>query len=379
LTVALSLPTPQSAEHEDALRDQVRRFLASQTFKPRCDAWMTGFDPSFSRRLGAAGLVGVTIPTAYAGRGLGALERYVISEELLAAGAPVAAHWVADRQSAALLLRFGTEQQRRDILPRIAAGDCYFAIGMSEPDAGSDLASIRTRAEPVDGGWLVNGRKIWTSHAHACHYMIALVRTGEPGARQAGLTQLIVDLTSPGLDLRPIDVLSGPRHFSEVLLEDVFVPDGMLIGAVGAGWSQVTAELAFERSGPERLLSTFPLLREFVREAGSVPSTASAVAIGRLVAETAALRRLTRSVATSLAAEGEPMVQAALVKDAGTRNEQAITEMVRLHVDAAPRIARGTVIEELLAQAVLAGPSMTLRGGTTEILRGIVARALGIR
>jgi alkylation response protein AidB-like acyl-CoA dehydrogenase len=278
-----------------------------------------------------------------------------------------------------MLLRYGSEEQRATILPRIAAGECFFAIGLSEPQAGSDLAAIRTRATRVDGGYTLRGRKIWTSHAHVAHYMIALLRTGEPGGRREGLTQFLVDLTLPGLEISPIRVLTGESHFTEVVFDDVFVPDSAVLGAVGDGWHQATAELAYERSGPERILSTFPLLEAFVGEAGSDPDRATTAAIGRLVATASALRRLSRSVATALDDGDDPEIQASLVKDAGTLHEQAVTETARLQVAAQPRDAGGTVFEELLAQAVLAGPSFTLRGGTNEILRGIVARGLGLR
>jgi acyl-CoA dehydrogenase len=375
----IALPAPRAAPGDDRLRGEVRAFLREQDFTPACNAWMTGVDLDFSRRLGEAGLVGTVIPPQYGGRGLGPLERYTICEELLVAGAPVAAHWVADRQTAPMLLRYGTEEQRHSILPRIAQGACYFAIGLSEPDAGSDLAALRTRATRVDGGFAVRGRKVWTSHAHVCQYMLALVRTGEPGGRREGLTQLLVDLAAPGLEISPIRVLTGDTHFTEVVFDDVFVPETMVVGTVGDGWRQATAELAYERSGPERILSTFPLLGELVRQAEGAPDRALATAIGRLVAATSALRRMSRSVATALADGEDPTTQAALVKVAGTLHEQAVTETARLHGDAEPRRSGGTLFEELLAQAVLGGPSFTLRGGTNEILRGIVARGLGLR
>jgi alkylation response protein AidB-like acyl-CoA dehydrogenase len=375
----IDFPPPRAAHDEARLRADVRAFLAQEHFAPAANAWMNGVDPAFSRRLGAAGLVGTVVPARYGGAGLGPLERAVIVEELLAAGAPVAAHWVADRQSAPMLLRYGTEEQRARILPALVRGECLFAIGLSEPEAGSDLAAIRTRAEPVAGGFRVTGRKVWTSHAHVCDYMIALVRTGEPGGRQEGLTQLLVDLTLPGLEVSPIRAIGGGHHFAEVVFDGVVVPEGMVIGEVGQGWAQATAELAYERSGAERILSTFPLLAAFVDEVGAEPDRGQAAAIGTLVAETLALRRLSRSVAAALVGGDDPSTQAALVKDAGTRHEQAIIDTLREHLEREPAIRGGTRYEELLAQAVLSAPTFTLRGGTNEILRGIVARGLGLR
>jgi len=362
---------------EADLRARVRAFLAGESFVPRCDAWLSGHDPAFSRRLAEHGLVGMTIPTAYGGGGCSALDRYVVTEELLVAGAPVAAHWMADRQTAPLLLRYGTEEQRQRFLPGIARAECLFAIGMSESQAGSDLAAIRTVATPVEGGYLVRGRKVWTSHAQRSHFMVTLCRTEESDDRHGGMSQLIVDLTAPGVEVSPVRLLGGEAHFNEVALDDVFVPDNDLIGRPGAGWEQVMSELGYERSGPERLLSTFPLLAELART--TPPAAGDALcALGHAVAGLAALRQLSLGVAGALAAGEIPVVEAALVKDVGTRLEGKIVELARLYgadgSDGPPTPQRS-----LLSQAVLAAPGFTLRGGATEILRGIVARGLGVR
>ena len=196
----------------------------------------------------------MTIPPEYGGHGRSALERYVVAEELLAGGAPVAAHWVADRQVAPNLLRYGSTELKRRYLPGIARSTCYFAVGLSEPDAGSDLAAVRTTGTRVDGGWIVSGVKIWTSGAHRAHALIALVRTSPADGRQrhAGLSQLLIERDQPGVTIRPIISMTGEHHFNEVLFSDVFVPDGQVVGTIGAGWAQVTSELAYERSGADR-------------------------------------------------------------------------------------------------------------------------------
>ncbi|MEQ8951784.1 acyl-CoA dehydrogenase family protein, partial [Parvibaculum sp.] len=255
----------------EGLREEIRAFLAEELKHvpkvTRAQTW-SGSDTEFSRKMGAKGWIGMTWPKKYGGHERSFFERYVMLEEMLAAGAPVGAHWIGDRQSGPLLLRFGTEEQRQKILPRVAKGECYFCIGMSEPDSGSDLAATRTRADKVDGGYRVNGTKLWTSGAHTAHYMIALFRTDSaPEAKHSGLTQFLVDLkNTDGITIRPIKDLAGNAHFNEVVFEDAFVPDGMLVGTEGGGWGQVTAELAFERSGPERYLSSFMLMVEMIRE-----------------------------------------------------------------------------------------------------------------
>ncbi|MDF3837238.1 acyl-CoA dehydrogenase family protein, partial [Cupriavidus basilensis] len=248
-----------------AFRREVKAFLAEHlpALPPeiRARSWM-GFNADFSRALARRGWVGITLPAQYGGAGLDPFSRFVLVEELLACGAPVSAHWIADRQSGPLILRYGSEEQKAFYLPRICRGEAFFCIGMSEPNSGSDLASVATRAVPQpDGSWRLNGRKIWTTNADRCHYMLALVRTsGKAEDRQRGLSQVIVDLSAPGVTVRPIRDLAGDAHFSEVSFEDVTLPAQALVGREGSGWEQVNAELAFERSGPERLYSSVVLL-----------------------------------------------------------------------------------------------------------------------
>jgi len=303
-----------------------------------------------------------------------------VVEEMLAAGAPGGAHWIADRQSGPQILRHGSERARQEILPRIARGECFFGIGMSEPDSGSDLAAVRTRAEKVPGGWRINGTKIWTTNAHQVHYLIVLVRTASAGERrQDGLTQMIVDTAAPGVTIRPILDLSGHREFNEVHFSDCFVADDMLVGDPGDGWAMVTSELAFERSGPDRFLSAYRLLAALVDEVGTTPDAAQAAQVGRMVAHLITLRSMSASVATLLEKGDNPQVEAALIKDLGTTFEREIPELARLLVDtAADRDAVGA-FPQALARVTLSAPSFTLRGGTREILRGVIARGLGLR
>jgi alkylation response protein AidB-like acyl-CoA dehydrogenase len=378
-------PAPRSAAAEE-VRAEVREFLAAElaagSFTTHVDTWLSGVDPAFSRKLGERGWLGMTWPKRYGGHERTAMERYAVTEELLAAGAPVAAHWIADRQSGPNLLRYGTEAQRSEILPRIAAGECYFVIGMSEPDSGSDLASIRTRASRnADGDWVVNGAKVWTSNAHASHYAITLVRTSpaDPAHRHAGLSQLLVDLSLPGITVNPIRILDGGHHFNEVVFDDVVVPGDMLLGEEGNGWHQVTAELAFERSGPERFLSTYPLVAEFARRAAESGDPAQLATLGRLSARVLALRQMSLRIAGALDRGELPDIPAALVKDVGTTFEADVIDEVRRVVDVPASLDSPDPLGRALAEAQLHAPGYTLRGGTNEILRGIVARGLGLR
>lgn len=367
-----------------ALRQQVRDFVKVEQDAGRISASPNGYaeiDPQFSRALGERGWIGMTWPKQYGGHERSALERFVVTEELLAAGAPVRAHWIADRQSGPLLLKFGTEGQRREYLPRIARGECYFCIGMSEADSGSDLASIRTKAEKAPGGWRVNGSKMWTSNAHRVHMMILFARTGPRGeSRREGVSQFVVDLSTPGITIRPIVNLTGEHDFNEVIFEDVFLPDECVIGTIGEGWKQVTDELVYERSGPDRWLSTYHVLTGMVEKLQDYPSDRRRSEIARLVTRLWAQHQMSFSIAGMLEKGQVPNTEAALVKDLGTRFEQDIPQIARELFPQELRLEfEDELFNESLRFATLYAPAYSIRGGSKEILRGIIARSLGLR
>ena len=367
-----------------ALRAQVRAFLqealAGVPADVRARSWL-GFDADFSRELGKRGWIGLTLPQAYGGGGQDAFARFVLVEELLAHGAPASAHWIAERQSAPMILRYGTEAQKRFHVPRICSGESFFAIGMSEPQVGSDLASVRTRATRTPDGWRLHGQKIWTTNGQHCHYMIALVRTsGQPEDRQQGLSQLLFDLRTPGITIRPIEDLTGDRHFCEVFFDNVALPHDALIGEEGSGWQQVTAELAIERSGPERIYSSIVLLDAWLAHLRASPgqNDACVALAGRLVAHLAALRSMSLAVTAQLAAGESPMTEASIVKDLGTEFEQLVP-MVIADMLASSEQAASAELLRTLAYITHFAPTFSLRGGTREVLRGLIARGLGLR
>ncbi len=385
MSVLESLSLTTIPAYAEALRTDIRHFLeqALKDVPPhiRARSW-SGCSPEFSRKLGEKGWIGSTIPKQYGGAGLDAFARYVLVEELLNAGAPVAWHWFADRQSAPLLLRYGTEEQKQFYIPAICRGEIAFCIGMSEPSSGSDLASVRTRATRNPNGYVLNGQKIWTSYAHHSQYMIALVRTsGQPENRQQGLSQFIVDLSLPGITIQPITDLCGEQHFCEVFFQDVQLSEADLIGTEGQGWEQVTAELALERSGPERLFSSILLFEEwlaFVRtNEGHTPYAARLA--GQVLSRLATLRAMSVSVTSRLAQGESPAIEAALVKDLGTTLEQLIPTLIAddLHSRATQKIP--LELSKTLQYITHIAPSYSLRGGTREILRGMIARGLGLR
>ncbi len=370
----------------EPLREQVREFLreAGRDWSGwKVGHSWTGFDKDFSRAVADKSWIGMTWPTQYGGGERSHLERHVVVEEMLAAGAPLGAHWFGDRQSGPLLLRLGTEEQRRRFLPAIARGEASFCIGLSEPNSGSDLASIRAKAVRTDGGWLLTGTKIWTTNAHLCDYMIGLFRTGggDTKVKHEGLSQFLIDMKTPGIEVRPIRDLTGENHFNEVFFDEAFVPDDMLVGEEGNGWKQATSELAFERSQPDRFMSCFPVLPELVdaiNKRGS-PDRLAAREIGATVADLVILREMSLSVLGQLAEGKTPAREAALVKDLGNSHEQQIPNLARDLLDLPATIEQGNRLSELEGILTQNVPSYSLRGGTREILRGIIAKGLGLR
>jgi acyl-CoA dehydrogenase len=348
----------------EELRKEVRAFLAEEiaagTFNPFQPLREDADAREFSRRVGERGWIGMTWPKQYGGHERSFLERYVVTEEMRVANAPVRRFFVADRQSGPILLRYAPEPIKMDILPRICRGELCFAIGMSEPNSGSDLFAAKTRATKTDGGWLINGAKIWTTSAHRADYMIAM--------------------KTPGIRVNPIGQITGQKEFNEVVFTDAFVPDDHQLGEIDGAWKQATSELAYERSGPERFLETYYVLTELVRAVGPDPDTRSAEGIGRLVAQLHAMRRMSVSVAGMLQAGKEPVVEASIVKDVGTVWEQQLPHRVRdlaafVEEDAGNR----ETLENQLTFAIRTAPKLTIQGGTTEVLRGIIARGLGLR
>jgi acyl-CoA dehydrogenase len=386
MTTSLSFDPVRLSPQCEALRTEVRAFLAQEisagTFEPHHPGYSESYDRNFSRRVGAKGWIGMTWPKQYGGHERSQLERYVVTEEFRVANAPANFHFVADRQSGPILLKYAPEHIKKDILPRICRGELCFAIGMSEPGSGSDLFAAKTKATKVNGGWRINGSKIWTTSAHIANYMLALFRTSPPTKenRRHGLTQFLVNMKTQGITVNPIYQMTGKPGFNEVVFVDTFLPDDHVIGEIDGAWKQATSELAYERSGPERFLDTFYVLPELVRTLGPEPDLRGAEGLGQLVAQLHTLRRMSVSVAGMLQAGKEPVVEGSIVKDLGTVWEQKLPARVReLAALLKPELLNHTALEDQLAHATTIAPKLTIQGGTTEILRGIIARGLGLR
>lgn len=398
-------PTELTAD-ERLLQAEVREFLATElppgSHEPGL-GMAARHDREFSAKVAQRGWVGMALPSKWGGSDRTAVERFIVVEEMLRWGAPVGHHWVADRQTGNVINKFGTDEQRERFLPPICRGELGFSIGMSEPDSGSDLASVSTSAQRAEAGWLVNGTKVWTSNAHLNDWFICLLRTApaEAANKHAGLSQFLIDLDSPGLEINPIPFLDGTHHFNEVQFTDVFVPDINVVGEPGMGWHQNTTEMAYERGGPDRWLSPFSTVEQLLREstveptppdrmpaistaveqlmcesAGTVLSAEVVALFGELAARWWGIRNLSLSVAR-LIDEGEaPSVESALVKELGTRFEQEVVERIVTLVDREYSPDSKSLFERMMAQCVLTFPGNTIRGGTIEILRSVAAKGL---
>ena len=371
---------------ELSLQAEVRAFLAAELGRDagrRPGLGMNGAaSREFSRKLGARGWLGMALPKRYGGAERSAVDRFVVTEELLRYGAPVGHHWLADRQTGAVINRYGTQEQKARFLPGIASGELGFSVGLSEPGAGSDLAAIRTRAVRDGDGWVISGQKVWTTGAHRNDYIVALCRTSDEPDRRDGLTQFIVDLAAPGLAVHPIAMLDGSADFNEVVFDDVVVGPDAVLGDLGRGWSQTTAELALERGGPDRFMSIYPVVEAFLREmepAGLVPPGRGESArrfLGRATATFWVLRNMALSIGRAVDRGESSVHQAALLKEMATRFEQDVITALLEVIDIQPVCDSPSVFERLLCEAILTRPIFTIRGGTSEILRSVAAKAI---
>ena len=306
------------------------------------------------------------------------LERFVVYEQLIKHGAPISASWFADRQIGPSLLQYGTDEQRRRWLPGIAAGEATWCIGMSEPDAGSDVASLRTRAVADGDDWIVNGRKIWTSGAAFADWCYCVVRTDPDAPKHAGMSELVIDLTSPGVEVATIRDMTSNEHFCELTFTDVRVPGDHLVGELNGSFRQLMRQLEHERGGIDRLVSNYALYRDVMDTPGLVdrnhPSIRqelaaieSAYVVGRLLILRESLGQAPRGYS-------------AITKTYATEFEVRLAEFcARQFGSHAMLWGADAGLAGRASHAVCYAPAYTIMGGTVTILRNIMAeRILGL-
>lgn len=344
---------------------------AAAALEVREDSWMIGVSREFPQVLAEHGWLGMTWPESEGGGGRSPLERFVVFEALISEGAPVASSWFADRQIGPTLLQFGTAEQRARWLPGIAAGTSMWCIGMSEPDAGSDVASLRTTATRRGDRWVVNGQKIWTSGAMDADWCYLIARTDPDAPPHAGLSEFVVDMRAPGIEVRPVVDLTGNSHFCEVFFDDVEVPPDHLVGVENDSFRQVMRQMEHERGGIDRLVSNRRLYLDAVESLDALASSRPLLRqeLARLETGYAIGRHLVLREVLGQAPAGF----SAATKTFCTEFEQRVAAFCG-------RVAGPeAMVWNRVSRNLCYAPAYTIMGGTTNILRNILAeRLLGL-
>ena len=357
--------------------EQVGREAATRSPFPE-DSWIVGFDREFTRQLGARGWIGMTWPVAEGGHGRSVLERFVVYEQLIKHGAPISAGWFADRQMGPTLLQFGSAGQRSRWIPGIVSGRSTWCIGMSEPDAGSDVASLRTAARLDGDEWVVTGRKVWTSGAALADWCYCIVRTDPDAPKHAGLSELIIDMRSPGVEVTPIRDMTMNQHFCEVVFDDVRVPADHLVGQLNGSFRQLMRQMEHERGGIDRLLSNYALYRDVMTAPGVVDRDDPLVRQEIARIETA--YRIGRLLVLRETLQQAPSGFSAATKTFGTEFEQRLAEFCAARLGPAALLwGPDAGLGGRAARAVCYAPAYTIMGGTVTILRNVLGeRVLGL-
>jgi alkylation response protein AidB-like acyl-CoA dehydrogenase len=333
------------------------------------DSWINGFSKEFSKELAAHGWIGMTWPdNPYSGARRPAIDRLIVGEEMIKAGAPIGASWFADRQMGPGLLAYGTPDQQAEFLPGIVAGETTWCIGMSEPNAGSDLASLKTTAERQGDVFVINGQKIWTSFGAVADYCYLICRTRQDGPPHAGISEIVVPMDTPGIEIRPIKDMTTNRHFCEVFFTDVKVPVANLVGTEGAAFKQTMSQLEHERGGIDRLVSNYALY-QMARERADTSDPIIRDEIARLEIG----YRIGRILVVREVLKQAPAGFSAATKCFCTEHEIRVSEFVARVFG--PQATLWDDVTKGLAYA----PGYTIMGGTSNVMRNILGeRVLGL-
>jgi alkylation response protein AidB-like acyl-CoA dehydrogenase len=358
--------TPEQQE----LRTRARKVAedAVERFGRQNDSWINGFSRQFSRELAAHGWIGMTWPVEHGGGGRPPIERLIVAEEMIAAGAPIAASWFADRQMGPALMTYGTPEQVGQFLPQILSGETTWCIGMSEPEAGSDLAALKTRAVRDGDDFIINGQKIWTSFAEVADYCYLICRTSTEGPPHAGISEVIVPMDTPGIEVRPIQDMTTNRHFCEVFYTDVRVPVANLVGVEGAAFKQTMRQLEHERGGIDRLVSNRALYLMALERADRTDPL-----VRQDIARLETGYRLGRLLVIREVLHQAPTGFSAATKCFCTEHQWQVAEFV------ARVLGPDATLWDPLVQGLTYAPGYTIMGGTSNVMRNILGeRTLGL-
>jgi alkylation response protein AidB-like acyl-CoA dehydrogenase len=352
------------------LRERARAVASSavERFGRHNDSWINGYSKEFAVEMAANGWIGMTWPSEFGGGARPPIERLIVAEEMISAGAPIAAMWFADRQMGPTLIAYGRPDQQAELLPQILSGETTWCIGMSEPDAGSDLASLKTAAMLDGDEWVITGQKIWTSFAAVADYCYLICRTRSDGPPHAGISEIIVPMDSAGIEVRPITDMTGNRHFCEVFFTDVRVPAGNLVGTQGAAFKQTMRQLEHERGGIDRLVSNQALFRQALER---VDTTDPVVRQEIAALETA--YRIGRILVVREVLKQAPSGFSAATKCFCTEHEQRVADFV------VRSFGPSGLLWDDVGRGFAYNPGYTIMGGTSNVMRNILGeRVLGL-
>ena len=381
-------------EEQNKFRQEVRDFLEGEisqgAWQPSCDAWIQGYSPEFTKKLSEKGWLGLTWPEEYGGQGRPHIDRLILTEELLRYGAPAACHWFADRQIGGGILRYGTEEQKKEYLPKILSGEAYVGLGLSEPEAGSDLASLRTRATEDGDNYRIDGQKMWTSCGMFMNYLYVVARTDPDAPQHRGISEFIFPTDQPGITITPTLDITGSTAWAEVFFDGLVIPKTSMIGEKNRGFYQVVNQLDYERAGLERLMGNYPLfdaIIKFVKETklnGDYLSNDPFIRqkLGKLQSDFEIGRLLTYHVVLVMEEGRAPNVEASMAKAYSTSFEQ---ELAKVSMDILGLY--GQLIGEskyapifgMAPHSYLGSKGYSLQAGSSEVLRNVIAtRGLGL-
>ncbi|HEX9975691.1 MAG TPA: acyl-CoA dehydrogenase family protein [Dehalococcoidales bacterium] len=381
-------------EEQEKFRQEIREFLEAEieqgTFKPSCDAWIQGYSPDFTKKVAQKGWIGLSWPKEYGGQGRSNIDRLVLTEEMLRYGAPAACHWFADRQIGRTIIAFGTPEQKQEILPRILKGEAYVGLGMSEPEAGSDLASLQTRATEDGDDYIINGQKMWTSCAHFMNYIYLVARTDPTAPRHRGISEFVIPSKLPGITIRPTIDITGTEAWGEVFYDNVRVSKSCLIGEKNRGFYQILNQLDYERAGLERLMGNYPLFDAIIQFTKETRHNGQPLGenipirhkLAQLQIEFEIGRLLTYRVVLVMDQGRAPNWEAAMAKAYCTSFEQRLADVATQILGLYGQLVAESKWAPLLGMAphsYLGSKGYSLQAGTSEILRNIIAtRGLGL-
>jgi 3-oxocholest-4-en-26-oyl-CoA dehydrogenase alpha subunit len=381
----------------DEFRDEVRAFLRANLppdFKVVNDREALNdeefkFSQKFAQRLAAKGWLTMAWPREYGGQGADPLRQLVYNEEMGYSGAPLGFGFGTNLVGPTLMVH-GTETQKRRFLPPIARAEVFWCQGFSEPGAGSDLAGLQTRAARDGDDYVINGQKIWTSEGHQAEWMILLARTDQEAPKHRGISFFLVDMKTPGLQVRPLVNLMNSHAFNEVFFDNVRVPAVNLVGEENRGWYVATTTLDFERSGITRIMLSLRIFEDVVEHVRAAKVAgepwAQAVSVRDKLAERRVefdiARLLARRVAWQQANGLVPNYESSMAKMFSSEMNQRFCETAINLLGLAGQLepgSRGAVLQGRIERAYLAALSYKIAGGTSEIQRNVIAtRGLGL-